>query len=81
MNSNSFANNPNLKEVAILSTATSECRDAFRALEKQERLSLGRCLGGQNAEVALSPKSPLMKDILNGRQEPNGYTVLPPGSD
>ena len=32
-------------------------------------------------EVALSPNSPLMKDILNGDRKPKGYRVIPPGAD
>ena len=32
-------------------------------------------------EVALSPNSPLMKDILNGDKKPNGYRVIPLGAD
>ena len=33
-----------------------------------------------DSEIFLSPNSPLMKDILNGRKSPNGYTLIPPGA-
>ena len=33
-----------------------------------------------DSEISLSPNSPLMKDILNGRKSPNGYTLIPSGA-
>ena len=78
LNQGSFSNNLKLREVRITGEIAG-CRNAFKTLDLLEGLSLSRCTG-QNDEVALSPKSPLMKEILNGRETPQGYTVLPPGS-
>ena len=77
MNEQSFSNNPKLKSLYIRG-AISGYKNALRTLDELEELSLS--LNGEG-EVALSPNSPLMKAILNGKQRPDGYTVIPPGAD
>ena len=77
LNEQSFSNNPKLKSLYIRG-AISGYKNAFRTLDELEELRLS--LDGEG-EVALSPNSPLMKAILNGKQRPKGYTVIPPGAD
>ena len=48
-------------------------------MERLETLSIST--DGEKPEVILSPKSPLMRDIINQEQSPNGYTVIPPGGE
>ena len=52
--------------------------DTFERLDALESLSVSTW---GEIELSLSPNSPLFKDILNGNQYPQGYTVLPPGAD
>ena len=76
-----FSQNPKLKGVGI-SGPTSGHKTAFSALEKLEYLSLNnRSDSSRKPEIILSPKSPLMKAILNGQESPDGYIVIPPGGE
>ena len=82
----SFVNSPNLKEIKITASGaqvTSDLKNAFKSLDHLEELiiSLGEHGKTMTIEVALSPNSPLMKDILNGDRKPNGYRVIPQGAD
>ena len=82
----SFANSPNLKEIKIRASGTrvtSAWKNTFKGLDHLEELTIGLSKEGKSmtVEVALSPNSPLMKDILNGDRKPNGYRVIPPGAD
>ena len=83
LNEDSFANNPELKGVQI-SGQLPKIRNAFRSLHKLEGLKIYSIDSEGNRkeqEIALSPYSPLMSDILNGEQSPRGYKVIPPGAD
>ena len=82
----SFVNSPNLKEIKITASGaqvTSALKNAFKSLDHLEELTISLSEHGKTmtVEVALSPNSPLMKDILNGDRKPNGYRVIPPGAD
>ena len=81
MADDTFSQNPKLKGVGI-SGPTSGHKTAFSALEKLEYLSLNnRSDSSRKPEIILSPKSPLMKAILNGQESPDGYIVIPPGGE
>ena len=80
LNAGSFTNNPNLTEIAISGRITN-ARNAFKSLHKLEELRISTPDGAEEIELALSPNSPLMKDILNRDKEPRGYKVIPPGAD
>ena len=80
LNADSFTNNPNLTEIAISGRITN-ARNAFKNLQKLEELRISTPDGPEEIELALSPNSPLMKDILNRDKEPRGYKVIPPGAD
>ena len=82
----SFANSPNLKEIKITASGTrvtSAWKNTFKSLDHLEELTirLSEEDKSMTVEVALSPNSPLMKDILNGDRKPKGYRVIPPGAD
>ena len=76
----SFSENPRLVFIE-LSAVTTGHRTAFSKLHKLEHLQLGPGRSGNQPEVILSPKSPLMKAILNGQESPRGYIVIPPGGE
>ena len=77
----SFSKNPKLQSIEI-SASTSGHRTAFAKLEKLNYLSLNnRSDSSRKPEIILSPKSPLMKAILNGQSSPKGYIVIPPGGE
>ena len=80
LNADSFTNNPNLTEIAISGRITN-AKNAFKSLHKLEELRISTPDGAEEIELALSPNSPLMKDILNRDKEPRGYKVIPPGAD
>ncbi len=75
-----FSKNPKLVSVKISAT-TSGHRTAFSKLHKLEHLQLSATNSGKQPEVVLSPKSPLMKALLNQQQYPIGYKVIPPGGE
>ena len=86
LNQTSFVNSPNLKGIAIRASgaqATPALKNAFKSLHQLEELKISLSEQGKSmtVEVALSPNSPLMKDILNGDRKPDGYRVIPPGAD
>ena len=78
LNEDTFKNNPRLKSISI-SGKVHGLRTALSGLERLETLSIST--DGEKPEVILSPKSPLMRDIINQEQSPNGYTVIPPGGE
>ena len=75
-----FSKNPKLVSVKISAT-TSGHRTAFSKLHKLEHLQLSATHSGKQPEVVLSPKSPLMKALLNQQEYPIGYKVIPPGGE
>ena len=82
----SLVNSPNLKEIKITASGTKvtpDIKNAFKGLDHLEELTISLSEQGKSmtVEVALSPNSPLMKDILNGDRKPDGYRVIPPGAD
>ena len=80
LNADSFTNNPNLTKIAISGRITN-ARNAFKSLQQLEELHISTPDGAEEIELARSPNSPLMKDILNRDKEPRGYKVIPPGAD
>ncbi len=81
LNDDSFSKNPKLQSIEI-SASTSGHRTAFAKLEKLNYLSFNnRSDSSRKPEIILSPKSPLMKAILNGQKSPKGYIVIPPGGE
>ncbi len=80
MADDTFSKNPKLKSIYISGT-TSGHKTAFSELHKLEHLQLSSTNSGKQPEVILSPKSPLMKAILNGQESPDGYIVIPPGGE
>lgn len=73
--------NPKLQSIEI-SASTSGHRTAFAKLEKLYYLSFNnRSDSSRKPEIILSPKSPLMKAILNGQKSPDGYIVIPLGGE
>ena len=58
-------------------TQVAIAKDALSQLHGLQEISLSPY---SDSEIFLSPNSPLMKDILNGRKSPNGYTLIPPGA-
>ena len=80
LNEESFQNSPRLKKINMYSSLSfSGLRTALRQLERLEELSTST--ENQKPEVILSPKSPLMRHILNQERSPDGYTVIPPGGE
>ena len=81
LNANLFESNPALEVVEIrLETNNIQiaiAKDTLSLLHGLKEFSLSPY---SDSEISLSPNSPLMKDILNGRQSPNGYTLIPPGA-
>ncbi len=81
LEANLFENNPALEVVEIrLDTSNTQvaiAKDALSQLHGLQEISLSPY---SDSEIFLSPNSPLMKDILNGRKSPNGYTLIPPGA-
>ena len=77
-----FKNNGKLESVQIRVDGNRKVvyadKDTFVRLDALESLSVST---QGEIELSLSPNSPLFKDILNGNQYPQGYTVLPPGAD
>lgn len=84
LNDDSFSNNSRLTTIE-LSARTSGYRTAFQKLEKLEYLEMydrpNSSSDRKKPEILLSPKSPLMKAILNGQKSPEGYIVIPPGGE
>ena len=76
----SFSKNPRLKFIELFAVTTGH-RTAFSKLHKLEHLQLRAGRSDNQPEVILSPKSPLMKAILNGQESPRGYIVIPPGGE
>ena len=76
----SFSKNPKLAFIELFAT-TSGHRTAFSKLHKLAHLQLSSKNSSKQPEVILSPKSPLMKAILNGQESPDGYIVIPPGGE
>ena len=79
-----FQLNKRLKSISLSSSNITGIRTAFRNMEKLEnlRISTSTASGdGKKPEIILSPKSPLMRDILNQERSPDGYTVVPPGGE
>ena len=76
-----FDSNPALEVVEIgLDTNNTQiaiAKDTLIQLHGLNEISLSPY---SDSEISLSPNSPLMKDILNGRKSPNGYTLIPPGA-
>ena len=79
-NESTFQQNPRLREIEIHSRNPSGMRTAFKDLTNLERLQIFTD-GDNRPEIILSPKSPLMRDILNQERSPDGYTVVPPGGE
>jgi hypothetical protein len=81
LQANLFENNTALEVVGInldtYNTQIAIARDTLSQLHKLSEISLNPY---SDSEISLSPNSPLMKDILNGRKSPNGYTLIPPGA-
>ncbi len=81
LHSNLFESNPALEVVEIRldtnNTQIAIAKDTLSLLHGLKEISLSPY---SVSEISLSPNSPLMKDILNGRQSPNGYTLIPPGA-
>ena len=75
----SFSKNPKLAFIEL--ATTSGHRTAFSKLHRLEHLQLSSTNSGKQPEVILSPKSPLMKAILNRQDSPKGYIVIPPGGE
>lgn len=81
MSEDTFSNNPRLERVEI-NGPTSGHKTAFSSLEKLEHLRMSNSYSSERKpEIILSPKSPLMKAILNGQKSPDGYIVIPPGGE
>ena len=76
-----FQNNVKLEQVKIeiweADGTVRVDRNTFLHLDQLQSLSLA--IAG-DAEISLSPNSPLLKDIINGNQSPSGYTIIPPGA-
>ena len=81
LDANLFENKPVLEVVEIRldtnNTQIAIAKDTLSLLHGQKEISLSPY---SDSEISLSPNSPLMKDILNGRKSPNGYTLIPPGA-
>ena len=81
LETNLFENNPALEVVEIRldtnNTQIAIAKDTLIQLHGLNEISLSPY---SESEISLSPNSPLMKDILNGRKSPNGYTLIPPGA-
>ena len=81
LEANLFENNTVLEVVEIsLDTYNTQiviARDTLSQLHSLTEISLNPY---SDSEISLSPNSPLMKDILNGRKSPDGYTLIPPGA-
>ena len=76
-----FDSNPALEVVEIgLDTITTQIAIAKDTLSQLHGLNEVSLSPYSDSEISLSPNSPLMKDILNGRKSPNGYTLIPPGA-
>ena len=77
-----FKNNGKLESIQIQVDSDRKVvyaeRDTFVRLDALESLSVST---SGEIELSLSPHSPLFKDILNGNQSPQGYTVIPPGAN
>ena len=77
-----FKNNGKLEEIEIQMgsaySAVHADKDTFLRLEGLKSLSMNT---SSDIELSLSPNSPLLKDILNGNQSPQGYTVIPTGAN
>lgn len=77
-----FKNNGKLEEVEIrvdsAHNAVYADKDTFLQLDALKSLTVSI---SSDIELSLSPNSPLLKDILNGNQSPQGYTVIPPGAN
>ena len=54
-------------------------KDTFLQLDALKSLTVS--ISSDDIELSLSPNSTLLKDILNGNQSPQGYTVIPPGAN
>ena len=81
MAEDTFSTNPKLQTVEISGT-TSGHKTALSKLEKLEHLTFYNSSdSSRKPEIILSPKSPLMKAILNGQTSPQGYIVIPPGGE
>ena len=81
LNANLFESNPMLEVVEIrLETNNIQITIAKDTLSLLHGLKEFFLSPYSDSEISLSPNSPLMKDILNGRQSPNGYTLIPPGA-
>ena len=81
LQANLFENNTALEVVEISldtnNTQIAIARDTLSQLHRLTEISLSPY---SDSEISLSPNSPVMKDILNGRKSPNGYTLIPPGA-
>ena len=81
LETNLFENNPALEVVEISldtnNTQIAIAKDTLSQLHGLKEFSLSPY---SDSEIFLSPNSPLMKDIPNGRKSPNGYTLIPPGA-
>ena len=81
LEANLFDSNPALEVVEISldtnNTQIAIAKDTLIQLHGLNEISLSPY---SESEISLSPNSPLMKDILNGRKSPNGYTLIPPGA-
>ena len=81
LDANLFENNPALEVVEIRldtnNTQIAIAKDTLNLLHGLKEISLSPY---SDSEISLSLNSPLMKDILNGRKSPNGYTLIPPGA-
>ena len=81
MAEDTFSTNPKLQTVEISGT-TSGHKTALSKLEKLEHLTFYNSSdSSRKPEIILSPKSPLMKAILNGQTSPQGYIVIPRGGE
>ena len=79
-----FQHNTRLRLIRLGSSSIPGIRTAFRNMERLENLSISISTDSgdqKKPEITLSPKSPLMRDILNQERSPNGYTVIPPGGE
>ena len=78
-------NNTELKTVHIELNSSrlrlTAHRNEFKHLDQLEHLNIYQDSDRQKLELHISPKSPLMKEILNNKQSPQGYTLIPPGAD
>ena len=82
LETNLFENHPALEVVEIsLDTNNTQIAIAkdtlIQFLHGLNEISLSPY---SDSEISLSPNSPLMKDIPNGRKSPNGYTLIPSGA-